>query len=110
MIRRLINVVTLAALLFGGVPLRAHEQFRIEGEVVKFEDRALVVKSRTGESFTIQLQKSTVVRRAREHVPQSELRTGRTVTVVIMADSLYDENPFVLSVTLMFATATPRAK
>ena len=65
-----------------------------------FRDRSLVVKRRTGESFTIQLQKSTVVRLDGEPVPQAELRAGRDVTVRIMADTLYDKNPFVLSATL----------
>ena len=105
MIGRIINLMVAAGLLLGGIQLGAHEQFQVEGTIVTFDDRSLVVKSRTGESFTFQLQKSTVVRRQRERVPQSELRTGRTVTVAIMADSLYDENPFVLSVTLMHANA-----
>ena len=110
MIGRIINLMVVAGLLLGSIQLDAHEEFRIEGAVVKFEDRSLVVKSRTGESFTIRLQKSTVVRRERERVPQTELQPGRTVTVRIMADSLYDENPFVLSVSLMPANARRTAK
>jgi hypothetical protein len=109
MVWRSITVVALVALLLGSVPVGAHEQFHIEGTIVSFEHRSLVVKSRTGESFTVQLQESTVVRRERERVPQSELRAGRRVTVNVMADSLYDENPFVLSVTLTASTTRSNA-
>ena len=97
---RMMNLVAVASLLLGGTQLAAHQEFRIEGAIVRFEERSLVVKSRTGESFTFQLQKSTVVRREKERVPQTELQRDRNVTVSIMADSLYDQNPFVLSVTL----------
>jgi hypothetical protein len=110
MIRRIFTLLALFATLLSGGPLSAHEQFFIEGAIVTFEDRSLVVKSRTGESFTVQLQKSTVVRRVRERVPQSELQTGRNVTVRIMADSLYNEDPFVLSVTLAPSASEPRTK
>jgi len=100
MIGRVINLMVAAGILLGGIQLGAHEQFHVEGTIVRFEERSLVVKSRTGESFTFQLQKSTVVRREKERVPQTELRVGRLVTVNIMADSLSDRNPFVLSVSL----------
>ena len=110
MTRRIITITALYALLISDGPLGAHEQFFIEGTIVTFEDRSLVVKNRTGESFTVQLHKSTVVRRERERVPQSELRTGRSVTMRIMADSLYDDDPFVLSVTLMPPTAESHAE
>ena len=104
---RIMNLVAVVGLLLGGTQLAAHEQLQVDGAIVKFEERSLVVKSRTGESFTFELQKSTVVRREKERLPQTELRRGRNVTVSIMADSLYDENPFVLSVTLMPPTARP---
>ena len=101
MMRRVMSLVVVAVLLLGTTPSGAHEQFRIAGTIVRFQDRSLVVKSRTGESFTIQLRESTVVRREKKRVPQTELKAGRSVVVNIMADSLYDEAPFVLSVTLV---------
>jgi len=103
MMRRSLRLVLVAMMLLGTTawtPLDAHEPFRIEGTIVTFKDRALAVRSRSGESFTFQLQRSTVVRRDKERVPQTELEAGRRVVVTIMADSLYDENPFVLSVIL----------
>jgi hypothetical protein len=106
---RIMNCLAVAGLLLGGTQLVAHERFQIDGAIVRFEERSLVVKSRTGESFTFQLQKSTVVRREKERVPQTELLRGRDVAVSIMADSLHDENPFVLSVTLTPPATGPKA-
>lgn len=100
-------LVAVATLLLSNAALFAHQPFQIDGAIVRFDEGSLVVKSRTGESFTFQLQKSTVVRREKEPVPQTELRRGRSVSVRIMADSVYDENPFVMSVTLKPPTATP---
>ena len=110
MMRPIMSLVVVAVLLLGTTPLGAHEQFRIVGTIVTFQDRSLVVKVRTGELFTIELQKSTVVRREKERVPQTELKAGRSVVVNIMADSLYDEDPFVLSVTLVPETAPSKAR
>ena len=110
MTRRVMSLVVVAVLLLGTPPLRAHEQFRIVGTIVTFQDRALVVKSPAGESFAVQLQQSTVVRLGKKRVPQTELKAGRGVDVNIMADSLYDEDPFVLSVTLVPAVAPSNAR
>ena len=100
MVRHLSILAVLCALLLANASAAAHQPFWIEGAVVTFEDRVLVVKTREGESFTLQLQESTTVRREKERVPQTELKPGRHVDVRIMADSLYDEDPFVLSVEL----------
>lgn len=98
--------VALSALLLTGGPAGAHQPFWIEGVISTFENRLLVVKTRASETFTLQLQESTTVRRGKERVPQTELRPGRHVDVRIMADSLHDEDPFVLSVELVPAPAT----
>ena len=98
---RLGIVAVLTALLPTGGPVEAHQPFSIEGTIVTFDEyRVLVVRTPEGESFRLQLQESTTVRREKERVPQTELRPGRRVDVRIMADSLYDDNPFVLSVQL----------
>lgn len=94
-------LVALSALLFASAPAEAHQPFWIEGVISSFENRVLVVKTRGGEAFTLRLQESTTVRRDDERVSQTELQPGRHVDVRIMADSLYDEDPFVLSVELI---------
>jgi len=108
--RKVIRGLVVAGLLLGTTPLDAHEPFRIIGTVVRFQERSLVVNSQTGESFTFQLQQSTVVRHEKERVPQAELKAGRRVRVQIMADSLYDEDPFVLSVTLLSEEIPPKTR
>ena len=95
------SLVVAVVLSLGTTPLGAHEPFQVTGTIVRFQERSLVVKNGTGESFTFQLQQSTAVRREKERVPQTELKAGRNVVVRIMADSLYDEDPFVLSVSLV---------
>jgi hypothetical protein len=110
MMRRITSLAVLAVLLLGTAPITAHEQFRIVGTVVKFKDLLLEVKSRTGEPFAIKLQESTLVQREKKRVPQTELRAGRSVVVDIMADSLYDEDPFVVSVTLVPPIAPQTAR
>ncbi|MDA1185054.1 MAG: hypothetical protein O2930_10480 [Acidobacteria bacterium] len=97
---RISTLVALSALLLSAAPTEAHQPFRVDGTISTFENRVLVVKTREGESFTFRLQESTTVRREKNRVSQTELRPGRRVDVHIMADSLYDQDPFVLSVEL----------
>jgi hypothetical protein len=101
MVRRISIFAVLCTLLFASAPAEAHQPFWIEGVISSFENRVLVVKTRGGEAFTLRLQESTTVRRDDERVSQTELKPGRHVDVRIMADSLYDEDPFVLSVELI---------
>ena len=110
MMRRTMKLVIAAALLIGAATPSAHEQFRIVGTIVKFQDLSLEVKSRTGEPFTIKLQESTLVQREKKRVPQTELKAGRAVVVDIMADTLYDEDALVISVTLVPPIPPAKAK
>jgi hypothetical protein len=106
-VRLALCVVTTAAVLFP-VPLSGHENFRIIGNIVKFERWQLQVDTTAGESFTITLQESTPIERDKKPVTAKELRPGRGVVVDVMGDTPYDDDLFVVAVRLVPAIARPR--
>lgn len=110
MMRRLISLVTLIALVLATAPLAAHDQFRIIGTIVTFKDYQLVVKTKAGETFTITLERSTLIQRDKKRVALTEPKVGRSVAVDVMADSLCDEDRFVTAVTLVPAIAPSRTQ
>ncbi len=62
-------IVLAAATFLASSPSVAHENFRIVGKVVKFEQWRLQVETAAGESFTITLQESTPSNAIRSRLP-----------------------------------------
>ena len=100
MMRQIRGIVTFAV-LSGAVLLSAHDQFRIVGKIVKFEKLQLEVTTNYGERFLLQLQEGTLIQRNKKRVPATELKAGRSVFVDVSGDTLYDDNLFVIAVTLV---------
>jgi hypothetical protein len=110
MMRQIVGIIAFAVLLSGAVSLSAHEQFRIVGKIVKFEKLQLVVDSTYSERFVLNLQEGTLIQRDRKRVPATELKVGRTVVVDVSGDTLYDDNLFVIAVTLVPSTRSGSKK
>ena len=99
--RHILGIVVVALLLSGAVPVNAHEQFRIIGTIAKFEKLQLIVDTAFSERFVLNLQEGTLIQRDKKRVPATELKAGRSVVVDVSGDTLYDDNLFVISVTLV---------
>lgn len=98
--RQILGIVAFAV-LSGALSLSAHDQFRIIGKIVKFEKLQLEVTTNYSERFLLQLQEGTLIQRNKKRVPATELKAGRSVVVDVSGDTLYDDNLFVISVTLV---------
>jgi hypothetical protein len=99
MMRQIIGILTFAV-LSGAVSLSAHDQFRLVGKIVKFEKLQLDVTTNYGD-FLLQLQEGTPIQRNKKRVPATELKAGRSVVVDVSGDRLYDDDLFVIAVTLV---------
>jgi hypothetical protein len=109
MLRKVMSIVAVAVLFLSGM-VSAHENFRIIGTIVKFENWRLDVKTRDGETFGITLQQSTPIQRDKKWVTSKELKVGRSVVVDVMGDTLYDTDLYVSRVTLVPPIAPARTK
>jgi hypothetical protein len=107
---RFIWIVLAAATFLSSSASFAHENFRIIGTIVKFEQWRLQIETAAGEAFTITLQESTPVERDKKPVTAKELRPGRSVVVDVMGDTPYDDDLYVVAVRLVPPIASPRRK
>jgi hypothetical protein len=108
MIRAIVRVVTFAVLLSSTMSLAAHDQFRIIGTIVKFEKLQLYVDTSQGGVSAFQLQEGTPIYRDKKRVPATELKAGHSVVVDFMGETPYDDDLFVVAVTLVPAIPRPR--
>jgi hypothetical protein len=108
--RILLGILTFAVVMSDAVSLGAHDQFRIIGNIVKFEKLQLVVDTAFSERFVLNLQEGTLVQRDKKRVPATELKVGRSVVVDVSGDTLYDDNLFVIAVTLVPSTTSDSKK
>jgi len=109
MLRQLLAGLALAALVSTST-VSAHDQFRIVGTIVKFDKWRLDVETSYGETFLFLLQQSTPIWRDKKPATAKELKVGGSVVVEVSADSLYDEDRFIVSVTLVPPIRPKRTK
>ncbi|MGE0393425.1 MAG: hypothetical protein AB7P67_07650 [Vicinamibacterales bacterium] len=102
--RRDFLILTLTALLFGLVPVSAHDDYRILGTVSKVTATALDVKQRDGATVAIAMDSATRVTRDRKKVDRSEIKVGVDVAVDATGDSLQD----LVAVDVMLVPATTK--
>jgi hypothetical protein len=67
--------------------LRAHEEFRVIGTLLKHQDAKIQVKSRTGKTVSIRLDKQTAISRDKKKVTPAELRAGQSLVVDSYGDT-----------------------
>ena len=77
---------------------------------MKFEQWRLDVETPYGETFLFRLQEYTPIWRDKKPVTAKELKVGGSVVVDVSADSLYDEDRFIVSVTLVPPIRPKRTK
>jgi len=86
MIRRL--AVTVAVLmLVVGTALWAHDDFRIIGTLAKHQASEIQVKSRTGKTVSIRLDKQTAISRDNKKVDATALKVGQSLVVDAYGDT-----------------------
>lgn len=68
----------------------AHDEFRIVGTIAKQSASSLDVKTKDGKTVSIALNEQTFVNRDKQKVAVSEIKTGGTVVVDALGDSLAD--------------------
>jgi hypothetical protein len=105
MTRRRIMAALLAVLMVGAAPAAAHDQYRVIGTIARVTAKTLAVtQSRDGRTISMELDEATHVTRDRKKVDATELKTGLSVVVDALGDSL--EQLVVVEVRIV----RPRAK
>ena len=90
MLKPTITTLIIVAVLLGAVSLRAHDSFRIIGNITSLTDTELSVKNKDNQTYVIARSKTTDVWRDKKKVPATELKVGLSVVVDAMGDSALD--------------------
>jgi co-chaperonin GroES (HSP10) len=89
MLKPTIITLTIVAVLLGAVSLRAHDSFRIIGNITSLTATELSVKNKDNQTYVVALSNATVWR-GKKKVPATELKVGLSVVVDAMGDSALD--------------------
>jgi hypothetical protein len=86
----MIAIAVLVAL--AAAPLSAHEHFRIIGTVTKLAATEMDVKNREGKTYTVDINKKTVVKRDKDktELDLGALKLGQSVVVDAYGDDEFD--------------------
>lgn len=87
MIRRLAVTVAVLMLIVGTARLWAHDNFRIIGTLAKQQASEIQVKSRTGKTVSIRLDKQTAISRDNKKVDATALKVGQSLVVDAYGDT-----------------------
>jgi hypothetical protein len=89
--RRLIAVALLMSTGFAGAA-GAHEHFRIVGTITRLAATEIDIKNKDSKTFTVDVNKKTVVRRDKEktELELSALKVGMSVVVDAYGDDEFD--------------------
>ena len=87
MIRRFAVTVAVLMLVVGTARLWAHDNFRIIGTLAKHQDSKIEVKSRTGKTVSIRLDKQTAISRDKKEVDATALKVGQSLVVDAYGDT-----------------------
>ena len=88
--RRVMILSIAAVLLFCGMRLLAHDQFRIIGTITRLQGSQLQVKTKDGATLSVKVDAQTYIHRDKQKVSSTELKTGRSVVVDALGDSEAD--------------------
>jgi hypothetical protein len=85
-------IATLCGLAPGPARLAAHEHFRIVGVITRINATEMDVKNKESKTYTVDINKKTVVRRDKEktELGLSALKIGLTVVVDAYGDDEFD--------------------
>lgn len=89
MIRYAAAALAAFMLIAGAAQLSAHEEFRIIGTLTKHEAQAskIWVRSRTGKTVSIRLDKQTAISRDKKKVDAAALRAGQSLVIDAYGDT-----------------------
>jgi hypothetical protein len=87
MMRRTTTLAIAMMLVIGATQLSAHDNFRIIGTLMKYENSKIDVKKKEGNTVTITLDKQTEITRDKKKVAVSELRAGQSLVVDAYGDT-----------------------
>lgn len=105
MTRRFMIVIGVVAMTLAGTSVRAHDDYRIIGTVLKVSAGKLDVKqTKDGKTISMKTAPDTIVTRDKKKVANTELKVGTHVVVDARGDSLEDLE--VLEVKIVPAPAT----
>jgi len=91
MIKALVLSMTVTTML-AAPPLTVHEHFRIIGTITRLVATELDVKNKEGKTYTVDVNKKTVVKRDKEkaELDLSALKVGQSVVVDAYGDDEFD--------------------
>ncbi|MDQ3213100.1 MAG: hypothetical protein M3Q85_10545 [Acidobacteriota bacterium] len=79
----------VVALIISGLSLAAHDKYRIIGTVAKVTEKLVdVTQTKDGKTITMDMTDKTVVTRDKKKVGRADLKTGLSVVVDALGDSL----------------------
>ena len=85
---RLTTTLAIVMMIAIGVArTSAHDNFRIIGTLVKYENSTIQIKKKEGNTVSIKVDKQTAVSRDKKKVPASELRSGQSLVVDAYGDT-----------------------
>ena len=87
MMRALTPWVIVMILMAGAASVRAHDDFRIIGTLLKHENSKIEVKNKAGKTISIRLDRQTAISRDNKKVAASELRVGQSLVVDAYGDT-----------------------
>jgi hypothetical protein len=87
MMRWMMMCALITILVAGSTPIRAHDDFRIIGTLMKHEASKIEVKNKEGKTISIRLDKQTAISRDKKKVAPSELRVGQSLVVDAYGDT-----------------------
>ncbi len=88
--RMITRVFVVATLVLGAGQAFAHEDFRVIGTLIKYQDSNIDVRSGDGRMTSIRLDKQTLITRDTKTVDVAELEIGLSVVVDAYRDSAED--------------------
>jgi hypothetical protein len=101
-------ILTIAvAVLIAAAPLRAHDEYRIIGTVMKITADQIDVKQvKDGKVIEIDINKQTKVTRDKKPAAMKEVKVGGSVVVEALGDSILD----LTALEIRLVPAIPTAK
>lgn len=88
---RLVALAAVCAVLLMVADSSAHDEFRVIGTVTNVTATALTVKqTKDNQTISMKMDKQTIVTRDRKTVARAELKTGASVVVDALGDTVND--------------------
>jgi hypothetical protein len=85
--RRIALTFAVLMVAVGAAQLRAHDEFRIIGTLTKYQDSKVEIKSKTGKTVSVRLDKQTAITRDKKKVDATALKVGQSLVVDAYGDT-----------------------